>query len=140
MHTQGNATTMNTAKAARTVLLVDDDIDFLTQQRLQLQSAGYNVVTAESAEDGTRALEDTQPDVAIIDLMMESHDAGFTLAYRIKKRYPDVPVIMITAVTHETRLAFKDAAGGWVKADAVLDKPVRFEQLQREIDRLLGSK
>jgi len=71
----------------------------------------------------------------VLDLMMEHMDAGFNLAYRIKKMDKSIPVILVTAVESETGMGF--GTGGWLKADAVLAKPVRFEQLKREIDRLM---
>jgi CheY-like chemotaxis protein len=76
----------------------------------------------------------------VVDLMMEHTDGGFALAYRLKKRQPPVPVILVTAVTAETGLEFgaaSPAGANWMQADALLPKPVRFEQLRREIDRLL---
>jgi two-component system, OmpR family, response regulator len=71
---------------------------------------------------------------------MEHTDSGFTLCHHIKKRYPDVPVIIITAVTSETGLEFDSYTAeerSWVKADSMLSKPIRVEQLLREIERLL---
>ncbi|MFW6161949.1 MAG: response regulator [Planctomycetota bacterium] len=124
--------------ASKTVLVVDDDPDFLAQTRLQLEGAGYQVATAESRQQAEEALDAARPDAAVIDLMMEDSDAGFTLAYRIKKLDPAIPVIMVTAVTHETGFEFDaatDEERAWVKADAVLDKPVRVEQLIGEIER-----
>lgn len=122
------------------VLVVDDDEDFRRQLRLQLEAAGYAVTEAagETAADAFLAV--TKPDAAIVDLMMERADGGFALSYRLKKRYPDVPVVMVTGVTHETGLDFATdtaAERTWIKADAVLGKPVRFEQLRRELERLL---
>jgi CheY-like chemotaxis protein len=78
--------------------------------------------------------------MAVIDLMMEEMDAGFTLCREIKKTYPGCPVVICTGVANETGMAFDAATEeerAWVKADALLDKPVRFEQLQREIERLI---
>ena len=52
-------------------------------------------------------------------------------------------MILVTAVTSETGLVFdptSPAERAWVGADAVLAKPIRFEQLKREIDRLLAAK
>ena len=126
--------------AQNTILVVDDDEDFREQMSLQLEAAGYNVVTADGEEAARRTLEDLNPDLAVIDLMMEHVDGGFTLAYRLKKRQPPVPVIMITAVASETGLDFASAAAsesGWMRVDALLSKPVRPEQLRREIARLL---
>ncbi|MBN2803301.1 MAG: response regulator [Deltaproteobacteria bacterium] len=124
------------------ILLVDDDIDFLEQQKIMLTSNGYDVILANTRIDAEKILENKKPDFAIIDLMMAEKDDGFVLSYHIKKLYPDVPVIILTAVTSETGLEFdltgKDSA--WVKADALMSKPVRFEQLQREIERLCKNK
>lgn len=122
------------------VLVVDDDEDFRAQLRTQLEAAGYDVTVAEGETAADAVLASTRPDLAIVDLMMERPDGGFALSYRLKKRYPDVPVIMVTGVTHETGLDFATTTAAdraWIKADAMLVKPVRFEQLRRELERLL---
>ena len=122
------------------VLVIDDDIDVLIQVKMQLEKDGFEVTTAEGEGAAKKLLESFAPDLAIVDLMMENMDAGFTLSYYIKKKDPSIPVIMVTAVTRETGLTFDkndDDNNSWLKADAVLDKPIRYEQLQREINRLL---
>jgi len=122
-----------------TVLLVDDDSDFLMQGRLQLEQLGCKVIEAGSRREAASILEHTRPDAAVIDLMMEDPDAGFTLAYQIKSRYPEVPVIMTTAVTQATGLTFEKVHGQeWIRADVILSKPVRAAQLKAELERLLG--
>jgi len=124
----------------RTVLLVDDDVDYLFQMKLQFENGGYSVVTAESSKSGMEELTRVKPDIAVIDLMMEDTDSGFTLAHKIKSLDTNIPVIMVTAVTSETGILLDKASSGsrdWIKADAVLAKPVRFEQLKREIEKLL---
>lgn len=129
-----------TTDAQKTVLMVDDDADFRFQQRAQLEAAGYHVVEASSYARALQLLGESRPDIALVDLMMEQFDAGFSLCYRIKKQDPTIPVVMITSVASETGLEFDaatDEERSWVKADALLTKPVRFEQLQREMDRLL---
>jgi len=126
----------------RTVLVVDDDDDFRWQQKVQLEAAGFKVLEAANQEDAQKALEATRPDIALVDLMMEEVDAGFTLCYHIKKKDPTIPVILISAVTSETGMEFDAATPeerSWVKADAMLAKPVRLEQLKREIARLLKA-
>jgi CheY-like chemotaxis protein len=130
------------ATDSRTILLVDDDIDFLTQQRMHLEAAGYQVISAESLAEAETLLDDLHPDAAVLDLMMEHDDAGFVLCYHIKKRYPGTPVILCSAVQSETALEFDartDEERSWVKADVMLAKPVRFEQLQAELTRLLDK-
>ena len=50
-----------------------------------LEAKGFQVVTAESAEDGFKIFQKEKPDAAILDLIMEQMDSGFILAYKIKK-------------------------------------------------------
>jgi len=122
------------------ILLVDDDEDFLFQQRVQLEADGFRVVQATSRAEAERMLSHQRPDLAIVDLMMEDADAGFTLCHHIKKKDASIPVILCTAVIGETGIEFDASTPeeqSWVKADVMLSKPVRFEQLKREIGRLL---
>jgi CheY-like chemotaxis protein len=124
-----------------TVLLVDDDDDFLFQQRLQLENAGFTVVSAQGQAQAENLLPDCHPDVAVLDVMMENPDAGFVLCHHIRKRYPETPIILVTSVNSETGMDFDMATEedrAWIKADAMLAKPIRFEQLRGEIDRLLA--
>ncbi len=124
------------------ILLVDDDEDFLFQHRIQLENAGYEVATATTRAMAEAAVEGFTPDLAILDLMMEQHDDGFVLSHHLKRKKPGLPVILVTAVTSETGLVFDPSSAAeraWVGADSVLAKPIRFEQLKREIERLLAS-
>lgn len=132
-----------TNSAAKTILVVDDDFDFVTQQTVQLEKAGFNVIAAESQKHAEQILSNTRPDLAIVDLMMEYKDSGFALCYHIKKKDPSIPVILVTSVTTETGLEFDAATEeerSWVKADAMLTKPLRFEQLLSEIQQLLKAR
>jgi CheY-like chemotaxis protein len=126
-----------------TVLLVDDDEDFLFQHRTQLENAGFTVVAAQGQKAAEEILATLRPDVAVLDVMMENPDAGFVLCHRIRKKDPTIPVILVTSVNSETGMDFDLATEEdrvWIKADALLAKPIRFEQLLGEIDRLLAVK
>lgn len=121
------------------VLLVDDDPDYLFQKQMLLQNWGFEVMTAESQREAENIIEKTQPDLALLDLMMENEDSGFILSYKIKRKYPNLPVIIATSVTAETGMEFNSDGGDqrWIKADLFLDKGVAPEILQREIKKLL---
>lgn len=127
---------------SKRILLVDDDVDYRMTMELQLKSAGYDVVALPGAKEARTWLETERPDAAVLDLMMEETDAGFALCFDVKKRDASIPVILVSAVTSETGLDFhagSSAERSWIKADAFLAKPVRFEQLQRELQRLLPA-
>ncbi len=131
---------MNPTRA--TILVVDDDRDFLEQARLHLEQDGYDVRTAESEIAAQEVLAQARPDLVVLDLMMDHADSGFRLAHRVKQADAATPVILITSVTRETGLDFSASGGGaraWMKVDLVLDKPIRPEQLRREAQRLLSA-
>lgn len=120
-------------------MLVDDDHDYLEQLSLWFGKEGFEVMTASSVNEARSLLSLRRPDVAVLDLMMDTMDAGFTLAHAIKSMDANIPVLMISGVTAETGLDFETTGPegrNWIKADAVLAKPVRFEQVSRELDRL----
>lgn len=123
-----------------TILVVDDDADCLEQTRVMLEAAGYNVLTADGAKQAQALLGRSRPDAAILDLMLEEADGGFRLCHCIKRMDPEIPVLILTGVASETGMDFGATTPeerAWVRADALLAKPVRFEQLQRELQRLL---
>ncbi|MFH1120322.1 MAG: response regulator [Bacteroidota bacterium] len=124
----------------KTVLIVDDDMDYLFQMRLKIEQFGFDTITADGQKEAETIIDTTKPDLAILDLMMENDDSGFILAYKIKRKYPDVPIIIATAVTAETGMTFDLNSGEnkeWIKADLFLDKGIRADQLQKEINKLL---
>jgi len=134
-----NIVKMNENK--KIVLIVDDDIDYLFQMKINIEKMGFQVITAEGQLEAEQILEKMKPDIAIIDLMMESEDSGFILSYKLKMKYPDIPIIIATAVTAETGITFENDLSqnnSWIKADLFIDKGIRMEQLQREINKLLN--
>lgn len=123
-----------------TVLVADDDADYLFQMKIMLDNAGFNVITADSQRQAEEIIDSVKPDIAILDLMMEKDDSGFILSYKLKKKYPDVPVILATAVSQETGISFgidSEEDRSWIKADLYLEKGIRQDQLLLEIEKLL---
>ena len=123
-----------------TILIVDDDQDYLYQLQIKIQNFGYQTITAESKKEAEELIEKVKPDLAILDLMMENEDSGFILCYKMKKKYPDLPIIIASGVTAETGISFDindENNRKWIKADCFLDKGIRTEKLKEAIDRLL---
>jgi CheY-like chemotaxis protein len=123
-----------------TILIVDDDQDYLFQLQAKVQQFGFKTITAESQQEAEKLIEKIKPDLAILDLMMENEDSGFILCYKMKKKYPDVPIIIATGVAAETGIHFDindENNRKWIKADRFLDKGIRKERLKEEIDNLL---
>lgn len=124
----------------KNILIVDDDMDYLAQMELQVKTMGYDVKTALGEKEAEEAIALDAPDLAIIDLMMENKDSGFILSYKLKKKYPQMPIIIASAVSSETGLNFSidtEADKKWIHADKFLEKGIRKDQLEREINKLL---
>ncbi len=127
-------------KEKKTILIVDDDFDYLFQMKTAIQDMGFEVITADTQKEAEAIIEKTRPDLAILDLMMENQDTGFILCHKIKEKYPQVPIIIASAVTAETGMLFdvtSEEEQDWIKADLFLDKGIRMDQLHKEINKLL---
>jgi len=123
-----------------TVLIADDDPDYLFQTAFHLRRTGYEVAAVESQAEAEQVISKMKPDIAIFDLMMENDDSGFILCYKLKRKYPEVPVILATGVSRETGMTFglsSEHEREWIRADLYLEKGVRPEQLELEIRKLL---
>ncbi len=121
------------------ILLVDDDIDLLEQHKTILQAKGFKIVTAENVEDGWNVFKKEKPDAAVIDLIMEEHDSGFILCHRIKRdQYgKNIPVFILTSATYVTGFKFGTSTSEekeWIKADALLNKPIVEEELLKKLE------
>ncbi len=87
-------------------LIVDDNQFFLRMERLLLQRHGFEVATAEDGEEGYAVFQDhaSRIDIVVTDLMMPKL-SGTELCRRIKKKMPEMPVVLVTGIESErTRL------------------------------------
>lgn len=127
-------------KEKRTILIADDDPDYLEQLKFHVESFGFNVIAVSSEEECVSVMKSEKPDLAIFDLMMNNDDSGFILSYKMKKLYPDVPILIVTSAASVTGINFEsenEAERSWIKADKYLAKGIRPDQLHREINKLL---
>ncbi|MCX6150118.1 MAG: response regulator [Ignavibacteriales bacterium] len=130
---------MNIHEKVKKILLVDDDIDLLEQHKIILEAKGFKIITAENVADGFAAFKKEKPDAAILDLIMEEHDAGFILCHKIKKDPygKTIPVFILTSATYVTGFKFGASTPEereWVKADALLNKPIVEEELLQKLE------
>lgn len=118
---------MNAAEApAKHILVVDDDRNLRKIIQTNLELAGYFVTTAASGDEALRVLDDAQPDLVVLDVMMPMMD-GYEVARRIR-RHPSnthVPIIMLTAKSEvDDKIAGFDAG-----ADDYMTKPFGPQEL-----------
>ena len=79
-----------------TILVIDDDRDILKVLKANLELYKYNVATAESWTEGQKTISAKKPDLLILDLMLPDGD-GVEICRTLRKRYPSLPIIMLTA-------------------------------------------
>ena len=80
------------------ILCVDDDPDVLMVLRTVLESNGYVMSQASSAEEGLRIYKETNPDLIIVDLMMEEVDAGTSFVKNLQALGNTAPIYMLSSV------------------------------------------
>lgn len=117
------------------LLLVDDDLSLLKLLSLRLESAGHQVVTAESGPEALEILKQFTPDLVLSDLRMDEMD-GLALFEEIQQSYPGLPVIILTAhgTIPDAVQATRCGVAGF------LTKPVDKNQLFSLIDELKGTR
>ena len=118
------------ASRAHSVLIVDDEDGVRDVMARWLQSGGYNVTTAGSAEEALGYLHNSPAAVALCDIRMPGHD-GLWLAERIREDYPETAVIMATGV-QEVGPAVKTLRQGVID---YLTKPFGRDRLREAVTR-----
>jgi DNA-binding response OmpR family regulator len=121
-----------------TVLLIDDDVDLVEMNRAVLEHRGHRVLAAYSAAESRQVLAAQNPDIAVLDVMMETVSAGFDLAREIHGSLPALPIIILSGVHEAMQLPFHfEPDETWLPVLKFLDKPVAPAALANEIEALL---
>ncbi|HWS31808.1 MAG TPA: response regulator transcription factor [Actinoplanes sp.] len=114
------------------VLVVDDDPTVSDVVRLYLEQDGCQVWLAADGADGLAAIAEHRPDLVVLDLMMPGID-GLEVCRRIRRRLPDLPVIMLTALGEEADRVL----GLEVGADDYVTKPFSPRELALRVRSVL---
>ena len=128
--------------AKQKILLIDDDKDFLMATKLILEKGGYEVFLAEDGKTGIEIWKSVAPDLAIIDMMMETWGEGFSVLSKIRATDTgkDTPLFFLTAVDLQGPYNSFEPPPEFPKVNAVLQKPVKAEELLGRIAQELGGK
>ncbi|MBO7200700.1 MAG: response regulator transcription factor [Bacteroidales bacterium] len=114
------------------ILVVDDEQDLCEILRFNLESEGYEVDTANSAEEGLRILSPSHV-LILLDVMMEDM-SGFQMANKIRKELNcEVPIIFLTAKDTENDML----TGFNVGADDYITKPFSLKTVLARIKAVL---
>ena len=116
----------------KTILIVDDEPNYLIVLTELLQEEGYDVFTAQCGEEGLKVVKEIDLDLVITDMRMPGLD-GFALLKEIKSHNKNLPVIMITAFGEKGKALDALQAG----ANNFLVKPFNNDTLLSAIKKLI---
>lgn len=121
------------------ILILDDDPDITFAVSLFLTRQGHEVKTAATRGEGMRALADFQPELLVLDVMIEQPDDGIAMAQELRRNGNRLPIIMLSSVGRVTGMQF-DRDDEMVPVDAFFAKPARPEELLAKVEELLARK
>jgi CheY-like chemotaxis protein len=112
----------------KSVLVVDDEQNFVSLLDWFLTKRGYDVRTARNGHEALKLVENAQSDLALIDIRMGPVD-GLSLLDEMKQRMPDIRVIMMTAYPTNDSRRYAFGKG----ASAYFTKPIDLQELLNTI-------
>jgi DNA-binding response OmpR family regulator len=121
---------------ARSILIVDDELDFTELVQYRLADCGYRFSTATNSTDALNTAWGNPPDLILLDLLLPDLD-GLSVC-EIFTRHPatlHIPIIMISAVGTDVTRYSAQVAG----AREFFSKPVDFEKLKTVIAAILAQ-
>ncbi|MFH1707906.1 MAG: response regulator [Planctomycetota bacterium] len=129
-----------TKQGKQTILVVDDDADYVEMNRVVLEKAGYAVITAYNATECMKTLTATVPDLIILDVMMGKMTDGFFATYDIRKNpnVKNVPILMVTAVNTTVPYRF-EPDDQYLPVDKFIDKPIAPKVLIETVQAMLAK-
>ncbi len=118
------------------ILIVDDDYDTRTVVKTILVGSGYQVEEAASGQEALDALENFDPELIVLDVMMPGM-SGYDVVVHLKQKpeTQNIPIIMLTAKSEPEDLitGYKDYA-----VDYYIPKPFTTRQLLSGIELIIG--
>ena len=126
------------------ILVIEDDRDMVAAIRMPLEANGYEVLTAATGEEGLQKVKEVEPDLIILDVMMETTTAGFQVSLQLRSpdpqseyaAYRHIPILILTAIHTTTSLRFgPDEA--YLPVDDFVDKPIDPDVLLEKVHTLI---
>lgn len=120
----------------RKILAVDDEKHIVRLVQVNLERAGYTVVTANDGKEALEKVASENPDLVVLDVMMPYMD-GFEVLQNLRRNSAtrDIPVIMLTAKAQDA-----DVFKGWQSGvDCYLTKPFNPMELLSFVKRIFDS-
>lgn len=117
---------------------VDDDPDIRDTVRRILSAHGYEVDSYQTARDFINSLSESSavPDLAILDVMVESMDAGLTTYVELHNHFPKMQIIFLTSLGDMILPYFENKSEEWI---CIIEKPIEPSGLLSIVRDRLGT-
>ena len=125
-----------TTLASESILVVDDEEELLDIYEYVLSEKGYNVIKSANPNEAMELMAKHSVFLVFVDFRMPQMN-GATLCGKIKEKYPQTPVVIISAYSHEARMSLDAARIG---ADDVLSKPCANQELATIVARYANNR
>ncbi|HAZ31133.1 MAG TPA: hypothetical protein DCY61_00250 [Dehalococcoidia bacterium] len=128
------------AASRATVLVIDDDPDFIEFARIILKSEGYEVLTAERSDKGLALMRQERPSVVLLDMLMSYTFDGLNVIREIRNdpQLKEIPLILISAIlTGKEPDVFPDNER--LSTDLFMSKPIDPDDLLKRVDELISQ-
>lgn len=127
----------NTIDAAKTILIVEDEPDILSLEKMALEAAGFRCVATNSVDQALKSLETETPDLIILDIVLPGRP-GYMLSQELKSRVKtaSIPILCVSAQTEPLAVRISMAAG----ADEFIAKPFDVAVVVEHVRRRIGDK
>ena len=129
-------------KKVKTILIVDDDVDFVESNKDLFETQGYRVLSAATGAAGLALAKQERPDLMILDVMMATETEGFEISRQIPEQ-PELKtmrVLLVTGIRKAMSLPFEfQPDQTWLPVNEVLEKPVPPQKLLDKVATLLGT-
>ncbi len=103
------------------ILVIDDDRDMLEAIKIMLETAGFAVGLAVDSTQGLEKVEELKPDLILVDMMMETVDAGVKVAEKINEMGCKAPIFLLSSIGEATSYNLDISAIGFA---GVIQKPI----------------
>jgi CheY-like chemotaxis protein len=120
---------------SKLILHLDDEPAIREILAAALSSYGYRVVSATTPTEALNAAKQERPDLVISDLQLEEGD-GLETVEQLKAQFPGLPVIILTGVLVDQRIAQKSLAKN---VEVYLPKTGSLAVIVEEVKRLVGT-
>jgi DNA-binding response OmpR family regulator len=123
------------------ILIIDDDNDFTEATKVILESRNYEVISADNTKEGLLLLESENPDLLILDIMMENKAAGIIISRQLRKnpKFRNLPILILSGIREQTGFFFpgESKSDTFLPVNEFLEKPPLPEILLEKVENLL---